>query len=491
MTSIPSQRKRRSNLDVLSGTASFNSAGISDRYGANGNIYVALPDGTPPRRQQNRQRSLKPHQQEQELKGHDYHHHTRRRRQKSCFFQAFVTTSILLFLSLSVLLHKGPSSLSSLYMRNARELMVEALVIAEPSAAALSIRHQKIHKPMSVTFHGTNKIRKTMIPTGIAMENDMFEQSAKQAVSGIDVDYGGLNVSSSLSPSHLDPEHREAQLSTTPPPREIPTNAYDLYEIARKETLAMFDAQQPKLRPKYRNDEDIIGPVMCRRNNWRSRIFPVCNHFHESTLDRNYEGSYSDSGNNDGMQQRHQLQEYTIEFRGHGYFRDTWLLQRPDTYGSGGVSTSKATTGRSYNRNSSSSFVWKSMRLKDHFDYDYDMMFQIHQEAIIMERLTASERIVDIYGHCGTSIFAENMKEDVTPDIVPGHGYMLQKDLDKLETTDVHPMNNLTLVEKLDMALVMAESLADIHGYKGGVIAHGDVHPDQWLRSATGQIKLK
>jgi hypothetical protein len=60
-----------------------------------------------------------------------------------------------------------------------------------------------------------------------------------------------------------------------------------------------------------------------------------------------------------------------------------------------------------------------------------------------------------------------------------------------LETTDVHPMNNLTAVEKLDMALVMAESLADIHGYKGGVIAHGDVHPDQWLRSSTGQVKLK
>jgi hypothetical protein len=67
---------------------------------------------------------------------------------------------------------------------------------------------------------------------------------------------------------------------------------------------------------------------------------------------------------------------------------------------------------------------------------------------------------------------------------------MLQKDLDKLETMDVHPMNNLTLAEKLDMALVMAESLADIHGYRGGVIAHGDVHPDQWLRSSTGQIKV-
>jgi hypothetical protein len=319
-----------------------------------------------------------------------------------------------------------------------------------------------------------------------------FERIAKRAVSGMDADYGGLSVvSSSLSPwnSHLVPEHRPPQQAPCPR-REIPTNAYDLFEMERNATLWNLDAQQLKLRPKYRNDEDITGPVLCRRNNWQSKVFPVCNHFHESTLDRNFE-SVSVNGGNGSMQQRHQLQEYIIEFRGHGYFRDSWLLHRPDTYGSSGTSTMTTGQSDSKSKNSSSSFVWKSMRLKDYFDFDYDMMYQIHREAIIMERLTSSERIVDMYGHCGTSIFAENMKEDVTLDIVPGDGYMRQKDLDKLETTDVHPMNNLTLAEKLDMAIVMAESLADIHGYKGGAIAHGDVHPDQWLRSSTGQIKLK
>lgn len=43
----------------------------------------------------------------------------------------------------------------------------------------------------------------------------------------------------------------------------------------------------------------------------------------------------------------------------------------------------------------------------------------------------------------------------------------------------MRPMNNLTTSEKLDIALVMAESMADIHGFEGGAIAHGDVHPDQ------------
>jgi hypothetical protein len=49
---------------------------------------------------------------------------------------------------------------------------------------------------------------------------------------------------------------------------------------------------------------------------------------------------------------------------------------------------------------------------------------------------------------------------------------MKQKDLDQLQKTDVHPMNNLTIDEKLDLAIVMAESIADIHGFEGGVIVH-------------------
>jgi hypothetical protein len=51
-----------------------------------------------------------------------------------------------------------------------------------------------------------------------------------------------------------------------------------------------------------------------------------------------------------------------------------------------------------------SSFVLKTLRLFQTFDYDH------HQfggaKPIIMERLTASP-IVDIYGHCGTSLAVE------------------------------------------------------------------------------------
>jgi hypothetical protein len=113
-----------------------------------------------------------------------------------------------------------------------------------------------------------------------------------------------------------------------------------------------------------------------------------------------------------------------------------------------------------------------------------------------MERLTASPRIVNIYGHCATSIMSEPMLHEVTNDMVVNSrddnyaGYIDQADLDKLQVDDVKPMNNLTNEQKLDLAIAMAESIAEIHGYEGGLIIHGDFHPYQLLSGANGEIKL-
>ena len=38
------------------------------------------------------------------------------------------------------------------------------------------------------------------------------------------------------------------------------------------------------------------------------------------------------------------------------------------------------------------------------------------------------------------------------------------------DETDVNPQNDYTGTEKLEMALVMAESLADLHGFEEGVM---------------------
>lgn len=115
-------------------------------------------------------------------------------------------------------------------------------------------------------------------------------------------------------------------------------------------------------------------------------------------------------------------------------------------------------------------------------------MFKIHREASIMEQLASSTRILNIYGFCGTTVHVATMAGDIDTKIIYGEGLASQAELDKLD--DVYPLNNLTISEKLQISLTMAESLADIHGYKGGVIYHADTHIEQWLVAPDGSIKL-
>jgi serine/threonine protein kinase len=106
-------------------------------------------------------------------------------------------------------------------------------------------------------------------------------------------------------------------------------------------------------------------------------------------------------------------------------------------------------------------------------------------DALVAERLTASRRIYDIYGFCGLSIFSElfahgNLDNDVYGD---------EDDVDEENSAEEEqqkevnwePKNDLTPSQKLDMALQVAEALADLHGYAGGVIVHQDIKMDQFF----------
>jgi hypothetical protein len=80
------------------------------------------------------------------------------------------------------------------------------------------------------------------------------------------------------------------------------------------------------------------------------------------------------------------------------------------------------------------------------------------------------------------------MGSEVWKDIIPGTGRVTQEELDALD--NVYPRNNYTVEQKLDMSIEMAEALADMHGYEGGVALHGDTHPEQWLLSKDGRLIL-
>lgn len=133
--------------------------------------------------------------------------------------------------------------------------------------------------------------------------------------------------------------------------------------------------------------------------------------------------------------------------------------------------------------------------LKD-TSYDHEMKIDdyefVRMDAIVAERLSASPRIYDIYGFCGLGILSEYFYHgDIEGDVSGGEngsGYMKKGTLHDEE--QLKPQNNLTGIQKLVLALEMAEALADLHGYANGLIVHDDVQLAQFLLNKD-QTRLK
>merc|ERR1712238_17505 len=122
---------------------------------------------------------------------------------------------------------------------------------------------------------------------------------------------------------------------------------------------------------------------------------PNCNFFHDFDISR-----YSSSN--------------------HGYWRDTWILKY--AFGKSQIEQEGMALKLLQYRHSVSS----SMSL-------------IRHDALVMERLTASPRIMNMYGHCGTSIGVELVENEVQKFIIPGSGMISKSDLK--DSQDVNPQN--------------------------------------------------
>jgi Protein kinase domain len=252
----------------------------------------------------------------------------------------------------------------------------------------------------------------------------------------------------------------------------------------------------------YYFPEDLTFPQQCRRNKISWQHYPVCNTIHELPSIRPREAGAEElplrleSRTEKAVWPAAPGAESTVKYLGHGYYRDSWLIT------SCGEPTRENGTTVACTGDESVMKTLKGLDIGDHegHDFDYYQMRKVAQEAIAMEELTASPRIVDIHGHCATTILAEYLTGEITTRIVPdrktgskdgkNRGRISQEDLDELQQDDVYPLNNLTALEKVTMALFMAKSVADLHGLKSGVFVHGDVHPDQWLTDKNGALKL-
>lgn len=191
---------------------------------------------------------------------------------------------------------------------------------------------------------------------------------------------------------------------------------------------------------------------------WPERVYTpttTCNTFHE--LDFIHPSSSSEESNYNN----------TLQFLGSGYYRHTWLVRAPDH-----------------------EYVIKRQNIKRH--YDRNRYQKIMTEAFVMEQLTSSTRISDIYGHCGFSIMVEAALYDMDRSIYgkaefqKERGKIKQEILDAHQIHDVYAFNNYTAHEKLELLIQMTESIADTHGLPTGPVVSGDVAVNQWLLAKDG-----
>jgi serine/threonine protein kinase len=277
---------------------------------------------------------------------------------------------------------------------------------------------------------------------------------------------------------------------------------HDLALLHQQIEVRMTEQDRGELPKSFYFPDELTFPQKCYRNKAAWHQYPVCNTIHElptihtratgiqEQLQNSHDPRHRAAENSAG-QSMVPGTEAEVKFLSRGHYRDSWLITScgEPARGKGPTATPKCTRDES---------VLKTLR--EGHDFDYYQMRQVAQEAIVMEELTASPRIVDIRGHCATTILAEYLPGEITTRIVPdretgsikgkNRGRIPQTELDQLQENDVYPLNNFTALEKVMMALRMAESVADLHGLKSGIFVHGDVHPDQWLMDGNGALKL-
>ncbi len=196
------------------------------------------------------------------------------------------------------------------------------------------------------------------------------------------------------------------------------------YSKWRRKFLKSIDDED--MDDYYDPDQDV--DVSCRRTNWARAMHSTCHAFHEIAMDS-------------------ELYQGELEYLGRGTYRSAWLLHKENV-------VCKTT-------------ILPNPRRR----FDAKTFTLTLTDANIMEALSASNRIADIYGYCGSSVMTESLEDTVLSDLLGGDS----KDPDDESFDKTVCQNSLTLDQKLDMAIQFSEALAELQGYVGGAMMHGDL----------------
>ena len=237
--------------------------------------------------------------------------------------------------------------------------------------------------------------------------------------------------------------------------------------IHRNEVSRYRPDDYPYGDPYYAFDDDIVRTSGeesyqegCRRTSASRLHRPSCNKIHENDTYTN-------------------LLDQTSKLLGSGYFRDGFLIR----------ASSLENDALADNDMGITSAVFKSMTIvgEDYDSVSHTEMSRI--DALVMDLLSHSPHISDIYAYCGQAVITEYCPEEVQSKIV------LEEwddgEHDAADDDEAESRNNLSVAEKLQLALDFAKPLGDMHDRSHhGVMIHVDVKPDQYQRGIDGTLKL-
>lgn len=179
-------------------------------------------------------------------------------------------------------------------------------------------------------------------------------------------------------------------------------------------------------------DDDTVHKKNCQKPSWYGLKFPLCNVVHEKDM----------LGVGD---------DATLVTN--GFYRDVWTL-------------------------SDERVMLKTLRYEHTINLDNVAMIDV--DVLIMERLTVSPRISNVFAHCGTSVLVERFNG-----ITIGNLFMEEE-----RNGIKYPIQTPNPGQKLQMALQMAEGIADLHGFIDGVIVHNDIQYPQFLTDSSLNVYL-
>ena len=213
------------------------------------------------------------------------------------------------------------------------------------------------------------------------------------------------------------------------PPSVLPvhweTALYELYPSKRMVLWEKRDKERQEAlmdsKPYDQLDHNPLKPYENHKecvpmHDWQTQAFPTCNSVHETDL-RNV------------FHKRNRKYHELVRILAHGYFRDVYMTKDVDAV---------------------TNIALKTNRFERRFDQW--TMDRHRMDALVMDRMTSSSNIMDIYGYCGVGSLVEY-----------ADGGDLMTLINEESSASADEKSESIYFRRLQYALEVANALADLH----------------------------